>query len=50
MVRLVVGSILDGGPIELFLVPVSAPQRQWYVLCRLWHDAYKIILAANRKE
>ena len=26
MVRLVVGSILHGEPIELFLVPASAPQ------------------------
>ena len=31
-----------GGPIELFLVPASAP-------C-LWDDAYKRTLAANRKE
>ena len=27
MVRWVVGSILHGGPIELFLVPASAPRR-----------------------
>ena len=26
MVRWVVGSILHGGPIELFLIPASAPQ------------------------
>ena len=43
-----------GGPIELFLVPASAPrlvlQRPWYVLSWLWDDAYKIALAANRKE
>ena len=26
MVRWVVGSILHGGPIELFLVPASAPR------------------------
>ena len=43
-----------GGPIELFLVPASAPrlvlQRQWYVLSCLWDDAYKRTLAANRKE
>ena len=42
-----------GGPIELFLVPASAPrvayQRPWYVLSYLWDDAYKITLAANRK-
>ena len=43
-----------GGPIELFLVPTSAPrpvkQRLWYVLSCLWDDAYKRTLAANRKE
>ena len=45
MVRWVVGSITHGGPIELFLVPASAPrlvyQRLWYVLSCLWDDAYK---------
>ena len=34
-----------GGPIELFLVPASAPrlvqQRPCYVLSCLWDDAYK---------
>ena len=44
---------LHGGPIELFLVPTSAPrlvkQRPWYVLSGLWDDAYKRTLAANRK-
>ena len=43
-----------GGPIELFLVPTSAPrlvqQRPWYVQSCLWDGAYKIILAVNRKE
>ena len=43
-----------GGPIELFLVPASAPplvyQRQWYVLSCLWEGAYKRTLAVNRKE
>ena len=43
-----------GGPIELFLVPASAPrlvqQRPWYVLFCLWDGACKIILAANRNE
>ena len=42
------------GPIELFLVPASAPrlvyQRPWYVLSCLRDDAYKRTLAANRKE
>ena len=39
-----------GGPIELFLVAVSAPrlvqQRLWYVLSCLWDDAY----IRNQKE
>ena len=43
-----------GGPIELFLVPASAPrlvyQMPWYVLSSLWDGAYKIIIAVNRKE
>ena len=41
-------------PIELFLVPASAPrlvkQRPWYVLSCLWDGAYKRTLAVNRKE
>ena len=44
----------SGGPIELFLVPASAPQmvqqRRLYVLFCLWDDVYKWPLAANRKE
>ena len=41
------------GPIELFLVPASAPRlvlkkRPWYVLSYLWDGAYKRTLAANR--
>ena len=43
-----------GGPIELFLVPATAPRlvykRLWYVLSCLWDDAYKRTLAANSKE
>ena len=43
-----------GGPIELFLVPASAPrlvkQRLWYVLSCLWDGAYERTLAVNRKE
>ena len=43
-----------GGPIELFLVPASAPrlvqQRPWYVMSCLYDGAYKITLTANRKE
>ena len=54
MERWVVGSILHGGTIELFLVPASAPrlvyQRPWYVLSCLWDSAYKRTLAANWKE
>ena len=55
MVRWIIGSILHGGgPIDLFLVPASAPrlvqQRPWYVLSCLWDSAYKRTLAANRKE
>ena len=49
MARWVVGSILHGGPIELFLVPASVPL-PWYVLFCLWDDAYKRTLAANRIE
>ena len=49
MVRWVVGSILHGGPFELFFVPASAPQ-QVYVLSSLWDGAYKRTLAANWKE
>ena len=43
-----------GEPIELFLVPASAPrlvyQRSWYVLSCLWDGAYRGTLAVNRKE
>ena len=51
MVRWVIGSILHGGPIELFLVPSSAPRllSEWsftlYLTPRLWDDAYKKTLA-----
>ena len=39
------------GPIELFLVPASAPRLvlQRYVLSCLWDGAYKRTLAVNRK-
>ena len=43
-----------GEPIELFLVPPSAPQlvyeMLWYVLSCLWDGAYQRTLAVNRKE
>ena len=42
------GSIPHGGPVELCLVPASAPrlvyQWPWYVLFSLWNGAYKIFL------
>ena len=41
LVRWVVGSILHGGPIELFLVPATAP-RLVYVFSCLWDDACTI--------
>ena len=47
-------SILHGGPMELFLIPSSAPQlvyqTLWYVLFCLWDGAYKRTLAANQTE
>ena len=52
MVQWIIRSILigDGGPIELFLVPASAPwlvyQKPWYVLSCLLDGAYKRTLAA----
>ena len=53
MVRWVVGSILFGGSIDLFLVPASAArlvyQRPRCVLSCMWDGAHKITLAANRK-
>ena len=53
MVQWIVGSIFHGGPIELFLVPASAPrlvqQRPWYMLSCLWGGAYKITLANREK-
>ena len=39
-----------GGPIKLFLVPASAPQRPWYVLSCLWVGSHKSTLVDNRKE
>ena len=43
-----------GGPIELFLIPASAPrlvlQRLWYVISCLWDGAYKRTIAVNQKE
>ena len=44
--RWVVGSIPHGRPTELFHVPTSAPQLNWYntVLSCLWDDAYERIV------
>ena len=43
-----------GGPIELFLIPASAPQlvyqMPWYGQSCLWDGAYKRTLAVNWKE
>ena len=41
MVRWVVGSILHGGPIELFLVPASAPS---YPVCGMVHIKEPLLL------
>ena len=53
--RWVVGSILHGEPIELFLVPARAPRRlcnkgcdMCYPVCGMMH--IKRTLAVNRKE
>ena len=53
MVRWVVGSILHGGTIELFLVPASDPRpvNKGCGMCYpIFNDAYKRTLSANRKE
>ena len=54
MMGSVIRLIPCGGPIELFLVPSSAPllvqQTLRYVLPCLWDGAYKRIVAANQKE
>ena len=47
MVRWIVGSIVYGGSIELFLVLSSAPR---LVKQRLWDGAYKSTLAANQNK
>ena len=54
VLRWVVGSIPNGGPIELFLSSSSAgvnkKKRPRYVLSGLWDSIYKSTLAANRKK
>ena len=51
MVRWVVRSITHDGPIELYLIPASAPHTilKAVVSC-LWDGSYKRTLAANQKE
>ena len=39
-----------GGPMKLFLVPASDPQRPWYVVFCLWDGVYKRTLAVNRRD
>ena len=48
MVFQIVGSILHGGPIERFLVPISADSGMWSLV--YGDSAYKRSHAANRKE
>ena len=43
MVRWIIGSILHGGPIELFLVPVSAPTKA--VGCVMMHIKEPLLLS-----
>ena len=53
MVPLVIGLIPDGGPIELFLVPASAPSliNKSHGMCYpVWDSAYKSYITANQKE
>ena len=54
MVRWVIRLILHGGPIELFLIPASAPltsvTKAGVLLSSLWDGAYKRPLAAKGKE
>ena len=48
MVRWIVGSILHGGHIEVFLGPASA--QPWYMLFCLCDNAYKRALAAKNER
>ena len=55
MMQWVIGSILHGGPIKLFLVLASALRLvyhgvSWCMLSCLWDNAYKRTVAANRKK
>ena len=54
MVRWVVGSILHGGPIDLFFVrecsTTGVTKALWERDVAPWDGAYKRTLAANRKE
>ena len=46
MVCWVIGSIPHGGPIELFLVPTSAPQLCYHV-CRMVHIKEPLLLTGK---
>ena len=48
MVQCVVGLIPHGRPIELFIIPASAPQLMYYSL--LWCGSYKRYQAPNQKD
>ena len=47
MVLWVIGSILHGGPIELFLVPASAPCGMCYPVCGMMHIKEPVLLTGN---
>ena len=50
-ISLYIESIPNGGTIDLYLAPASAPrrvyQRLWYVISCLWDGEYKRTLAAR---
>ena len=53
MVPWVVGSIIHGGPTELFLIPANSQlvlQRSWHVLSCLLDSAYKKILIGKSSQ
>ena len=47
MVRWVIGSILHGGPIDLFLAPVSSPRLVYYPVCGMMHIKEPLLLIGN---
>ena len=53
MVRWVIRSILHGGPIELFLIPLNAPQLVYQRLCAILYVGWCYIkdpCAAKQRE